>query len=201
MDIKIGNKEYDVWVAETQKQKQIGLQNITELPEDGGMLFDFTNESGQISMWMKDTKIPLDIIFIDDSQEVISVHQGTPESEQLITEDNVSYVLEVNVNSGIKKGDELDLDDDDDYPVMKVLAQDGSSQMDLYGGERIFRRAFTKQIIQWAKKAQEASTEDEYKRICIKLGKKMFKEIDAQDNRPPEYVQSPKESKTQKDNE
>ena len=58
---------------------------------------------------MKNTSIPLDIIFINEEMNVISVHKGVPFSEELITEDNVSFVLEVNENSGIKKEDELEI--------------------------------------------------------------------------------------------
>ena len=57
---------------------------------------------------MKDTEIPLDIIFINDELEVISVHEGIPGSEEFITENNVNFVLEVNKNSGIQEGDELE---------------------------------------------------------------------------------------------
>lgn len=39
--IKIGEKEYKVSIASTDKQKEKGLQNVTELPEDEGMLFVF----------------------------------------------------------------------------------------------------------------------------------------------------------------
>lgn len=61
--------------------------------------------------------------------------------------------------------------------------------MELWGGERIFRRAFTKQIIKWAKRAEEVKGDEEkFNKICIRLGKKMFKEIKAQDTRPAEYV-------------
>ena len=44
------------------------------------------------------------------------------------------YVVEVNQGSGVKVGDELEFEDEDS-PVMKVLAPDGSTQMELYGGE------------------------------------------------------------------
>lgn len=155
------------------------------------MLFYFDPPEEQCSFWMKDTLIPLDIVFINEDQEVISVHQGEPNSETPITENDVAYVLEVNKNSGIKEGDELEFNDDE-APVMKVLASDGSTQMELYGGERIFRRAFTKQLIKLVKQADSLKDDEEqYNKICKRIGKKMFKEIKAQDGREPEYVQLP----------
>lgn len=186
--IEIGNKEYKVQEARTDEEKEKGLQGVTELPEDEGMLFYF-DPPEDVSMWMKNTKIPLDIIFINDDDEVVYVGEGIPDSEEKITVQDVAFVLEVNKGSGIKEGDELEFEDG---PVMRVLAQDGSTQMDLWGGERIFRRAFTKQIINWAKKAIEVKEDKEkYDSICKRLGRKIFKEIKAQDTRPAEYVQAP----------
>ena len=48
------------------------------------MLFYF-DPPQEISIWMKDTLIPLDIIFIDEDEEVIEVHEGKPQDETLIT--------------------------------------------------------------------------------------------------------------------
>ena len=148
------------------------------------MLF-FFEEPQTVGFWMKDTKIPLDIIFIDDDMEVISIYQGEPESETIAEEDGVRFVLEVNQNSGIKEGDELDIEEDEKLPTMKVIAPDGSTQMELQGGERIFSRKNTRTLIRMAKKAKSTKSEVDYKR----LGKKMFEYIKAQDNRKPEYVE------------
>lgn len=83
------------------------------LPEDQGMLFIY-DEPQDLSYWMKNTLISLDIIFIDDDMEVVSVKQGQPMSEEPITENDVQYVLEVNSNSGIEEGDQLVVEDSDD---------------------------------------------------------------------------------------
>ena len=56
---------------------------------------------------MKDTKIPLDIIFINEDLEVISIGKGIPDSEEFITENNVNFVLEVNEKYEIKKAKEI----------------------------------------------------------------------------------------------
>ena len=135
---------------------------------------------------MKDTLIPLDIIFINEDQEVVKVHQGIPNDETLIEVPNIAYVLEVNTNSGIKVGDELELEED--APIMKVLAQDGSEQYSLWGEERIFSRKNTKVLVRKAKKADQSKLDKDYKA----LGKYMFKCIKIQDDREPEYVDSPK---------
>ena len=189
--IEIGNKKYKVQEARTEEEKEKGLQGVTELPEDEGMLFYF-DPPEDVSMWMKDTLIPLDIVFINDDEEVVYVGEGVPNTETQMTVQNVAYVLEVNSGSGIQEGDELDLEeeDEDDAPVMKVLAQDGSTQMDLWGGERIFSRKNTVVLIRKAKKANMSKDDKDYKA----LGRYMFKCIKGQDERPPEYVESPKSS-------
>lgn len=186
--IKIGNKEYKVKEAKTEQEKIKGLQNIEKLPKDEGMLFYF-DPSEEISMWMKDTKIPLDIIFINDDQEVTKVHHGKPNDTTLISAPETAYVLEVNENSGIKVGDELDLEDDSD-PVMKVLAPDGSTQMELWGGERIVSRRETKILIKKAKAAEAVKDTPQFENKCRSLGKYIFKVIKGQDTRPAEYVEN-----------
>lgn len=187
--IEIGNKKYKVQEARTEEEKEKGLQGVTELPENEGMLFYF-DPPEDVSMWMKDTLIPLDIVFINDDEEVVYVGEGVPNTETQMTVQNVAYVLEVNSGSGIQEGDELDFEEEDDAPVMKVLAQDGSTQMDLWGGERIFSRKNTVVLIRKAKKANMSKDDKDYRA----LGRYMFKCIKGQDERPPEYVESPKSS-------
>ena len=186
MKITINDKEYDVKVATTEEEREKGLQGVTTLADNEGMLFIF-DEPDEVSFWMKDTEIPLDIIFIDEDQEVMQVSEGVPNSEKPITCDNTAYVLEVNQGSGIKVGDSLELDSDEEGPVMQVLNQDGSVQMELWGSERIFSRKNTKILIKKAKKADMTKADADYKA----LGKYMFKCIKVQDERAPEYVQGP----------
>ena len=191
ISIEIGDRTYKLREAKTEEEKEKGLQGVTELPEDEGMLFYF-NPPEDVSMWMKGTLIPLDIIFINDDEEVTHVEQGVPNTETPITVPNTAYVLEVNQNSGVEEGDELDLEDEDDEetPVMKVLAQDGSTQMELWGGERIVSRRETKILIKKARKADQSKEDSDYK----SLGKYIFKVIKGQDTRPAEYVENKSEN-------
>lgn len=184
VNIEIGKQRYKVEVACTEEDRIKGLQGRESLDKDKGMLFVF-DEPDTIDFWMKDTKIPLDIIFIDDDMEVISIYQGEPESETIAEEDGVRFVLEVNQNSGIKEGDELDIEEDEKLPTMKVIAPDGSTQMELEGGERIFSRKNTRTLIRMAKRASKSKDEKDYKA----LGKRMFTYLKQQDEREPEYVE------------
>lgn len=190
MKIEIGDKEYKVKVAKTEEEKMKGLQDIESLPEDEGMLFIYDSPQ-DVAYWMKDTKIPLDIVFINEDDEVISVKQGKPLSEDLIEEDGVLYVLEVNIDSGIQPGDDFDMEENDEEKdnTMKVLASDGTIQMELEGGERIFSRKNTKVLIKYAKKAYKTKEDKDYKA----LGKRLFKFLHTQDTNEPEYVEAPED--------
>lgn len=189
--VNIGDKTYKCKLAKNEEDRKKGLQGIEHLPIDEGMLFVWEDE-GTREMWMKDTKIPLDQIAINDDDEVVLVYTAQPEDETLVPFMNAKYILEVNANSGIVEGDDFEIDDSDNLNkyVMKVLAPDGSTQMYLQGGERIVSRKETRTLIKKAKKAY-ANKGGEYDRYCKALGKYMFKILKGQDNREPEYVSVP----------
>lgn len=185
--IRINGKEYEVEEAKTSSEKAEGLSNREQLDKDKGMIFYF-DPPQDVSFWMKDTKIPLDIIFVNDEYEVIKVQEGIPDDETPITAKNVSFVIELNKNSNVKKGDDVEIEDRN-YPLMKVLFQDGTEQYALWGGERIFRRVFTKQLINLVKNAERCKDDpNKYRSYCKRIGAKMFKEIHSQDERSPEFV-------------
>ena len=88
---------YNVAVAKTLKQKQKGLMFVKRLPMNRGMLFD-VRENEKVSMWMKNTYISLDMIFLDCDYKIVDVYKNAkPHSIDEITSDkNFCYVLEVN---------------------------------------------------------------------------------------------------------
>lgn len=194
INITIGNKQYKVAEAKTEQERKEGLSNYDELQEEEGMLFFMDDEKPQRVFTMKKMKFPIDVIFINQDQEVISANYDCqPGQEDIVSTteyledgDYIAYVLEVNINSGIKVGDSLDFEEN--VPVMKVLFPDGSEQMALYGGERIVSRRETKILIKKAKKADFSKEDRDYK----SLGKYIFKVITGQDTRKPEYVDNPK---------
>lgn len=187
--IEISDKPYEVLIADTDETRKRGLMGIPHMPSNKGMLFKWDDE-GRRDMWMKDTLIDLLQIFLNKDLEVIKTAKRKSLDEELVGCDGVQYVLELNADQDVEEGDELDLNpsDDDAVPVMKVLAPDGSTQMALEGGERIFSRSNTKVLIRQAKKAYKSQSDSDYKR----LGKSMFKFLNIQDNNKPEYVKSPK---------
>ena len=185
--IKLGGQEYDIFIAKSEEQKQKGLQHFKSLPEDEGMLF-VINESNPVETFfhMHNVPFPLDMIFMDDEFKVIDVKRGNPEDDKI--EGVASYVLEVNADSGIKVGDEADIEDEEDEEyVMKVLSPDGTVQMHLEGGERIVSRKETVVLIKKALKAASSKEDKDYKA----LGKYIFKVLKGQNERPAEYVDAP----------
>ena len=195
--VDISGKKYKLVVAESEEEKEQGLMNVEELDSDEGMLFDYRNDvQEEISFWMKDTLIPLDIIFVGEDNIVISVKQGQPESEDLISENNVAYVIEVNQNSGIQSGDKVtfktgfnkeeseETEEKSSEGNLEILGSDGQVQATLQGSERIFSIKNTKTLVSMAKRAYESQSDSDYKA----LGRKIFEYMKIQNERPEEYV-------------
>lgn len=198
--IKIGEKTYKVQVARTPEERATGLSNVNKLPKDEGMLFEYPEVQESVQYTMEDTSIPLDIVFIDEYGEVVKKSSAKKFSKTPIEAEDVLYVLEVNINSGINIGDvieelESEEDSEEDFSdeekeiisgnKMLVLDSNGDVQYKLEGGERIFSRIITRKMIKQALTAYKLDTDEEYK----KLGKLVFKELQAQDSREAEYVE------------
>lgn len=193
--IKISDKIYLVQIAETEEERETGLSKTEKLDQDSGMLFIIHEGQSQVAFTMEDMSYDLDLIFINEDDEVYDVQYGKAGSKDPIistSEDIVKYVLEVNPNSGIKVGDELEFTDcpdceeveDVEVDKMYVIGPDGQPQMELVGGERIISRRETKELIRKAKQAKKSKSELDYK----KLGRYMFRILDGQNSRPEEYV-------------
>jgi uncharacterized membrane protein (UPF0127 family) len=70
----IGSKTYTIEIADEDKEREIGLMHRKEMPADRGMIFVFPDEDFR-GFWMKNTLIPLDIIFVDAQGRVVSTHR------------------------------------------------------------------------------------------------------------------------------
>jgi uncharacterized membrane protein (UPF0127 family) len=98
LDIAVGKKpvEFDIWVADTPQRMSQGLMFVRSLPPQRGMLF--VHETPQaVSMWMKNTYIPLDMVFIDARGRIQQiVAQTTPHSlETIRSKEPALAVLEI----------------------------------------------------------------------------------------------------------
>ena len=87
----------DIYLATSNEQRSRGLMHVRSLPETTGMLFVYERDAG-LSMWMKNTFIPLDILFVRADGSVSSIAYDTePQSLKSIASlEPVRYVLEVN---------------------------------------------------------------------------------------------------------
>lgn len=103
---------FDVYLAVTRTQQTRGLMHVRELADDAGMLFLYT-DSDYVSMWMKNTYIPLDIAFARNDGTIVNVARHTePLSlESIASAEPVNYVLELNAGTterlGIDAGSRL----------------------------------------------------------------------------------------------
>ncbi|MBI2546034.1 DUF192 domain-containing protein [Candidatus Woesearchaeota archaeon] len=92
-------------IADTDKERAQGLMFRESLPENQGMLFIFDDEADRV-FWMKNTLIPLDMIFISKDLEVVDIQHAAPCTADPCTLYNstkpAKYVLEVNANYTIK---------------------------------------------------------------------------------------------------
>ncbi|MGE0155296.1 MAG: DUF192 domain-containing protein [Reyranellaceae bacterium] len=105
-----GEIKFDVELARTQAQKQRGLMFREKLDPYTGMLFDF-GAPQVVSMWMMNTLIPLDMIFIDAKGKIISIAANTKpmSTDTILSGGQALGVLEIAGGSarllGIKPGD------------------------------------------------------------------------------------------------
>jgi uncharacterized membrane protein (UPF0127 family) len=105
-----GAHAFSVELARTDAERERGLMYRRFMPPDRGMLFDFKREA-PVMFWMKNTYIPLDMIFISHAGKIISIAaDAEPLSERNIPSGGPCYgVLEVNggvaASIGAKVGD------------------------------------------------------------------------------------------------
>jgi hypothetical protein len=107
-----GNVKFNVEVARTPKEQEMGLMFRRKLPKDRGMLFIYPYQS-IVRMWMKNTHIPLDMVFINSKGIVKKIVERTvPFSLSVISSgEAVRAVLELNGGTsnriGLKRGDQV----------------------------------------------------------------------------------------------
>jgi len=102
---KTGVHVFSVEMATTEEEKTTGLMYRKELADGKGMLFDFSPEQ-EVSMWMKNTYIPLDMIFIRSDGRILRIAENTePLSTKIIPSRGLAKgVLEVIAGTAQKYG-------------------------------------------------------------------------------------------------
>jgi uncharacterized membrane protein (UPF0127 family) len=109
----LAGRPFTIEVADTPETQEIGMMYRDSVPGDRGMIFVFPDEDDR-SFWMKNTRIPLDIVYADKNGKVVAVKSMKPYDLTGIESDKPAmYAIELNVGVanaiGLKVGDVIDV--------------------------------------------------------------------------------------------
>jgi len=115
--VELKGQRFSVEIADDREAQAMGLMFRDRLPPDQGMLFIFRDERSR-SFWMKNTRIPLDIMYFSSGLELINVAKAVPCRVQQCppypSDGPAMYVLELNAGTaselGLVPGDVMTLD-------------------------------------------------------------------------------------------
>lgn len=112
IELRVKNKKIKVELAKNPEERAKGLMERNFLAEDNGMLFIF-EEAGIYPFWMKNTKIPLSIAFINEDKVIIEIMEMVPNQDVIhyAPTQMFRYALEMNqgwfLKNGISVGDTI----------------------------------------------------------------------------------------------
>lgn len=100
-----GRDQFTIWLADTPAQQEQGLMWIQQLPRDHGMLF-LLPQPRPMYMWMKNTYVPLDMVFFDPKGRILRIHErAEPLTEDIIDSGvEVAGVLEILAGEARRRG-------------------------------------------------------------------------------------------------
>ena len=115
--VSLMGKSFVVEIADDRPSRMRGLMYRDQLAEDAGMLFVYEDEAPR-SFWMKNTRIPLDILYLDSDFRIVSMSLDTPpcrvsDCPSYPSGEPAQYVLEVNAGTverlGVEVGDRVEV--------------------------------------------------------------------------------------------
>jgi uncharacterized protein len=100
-----GRDVFRIWFADTPPRQEQGLMWIRQLPADYGMVFPL-DPPRVMNMWMKNTFVPLDMLFYDDAGRITHIHnRAVPQSEAIISSGGtVAGVVEILAGEAMRRG-------------------------------------------------------------------------------------------------
>ena len=100
-----GRDNFRIWFADSPARQQQGLMWIRQLPADYGMVFPL-DPPREMSMWMKNTFVPLDMLFYDEKGRITHIHnRAVPQSEAIISSNGtVAGVVEILAGEAARRG-------------------------------------------------------------------------------------------------
>ena len=111
--MQIGNKTFSLEVANNEEEREHGLMQRDTMPSDHGMIFVFV-QPANFAFYMKNTRIPLDIVFVDSAGGVISIKQMKPyDLTSVYADGQAKWAIELNqgaaASAGLRVGDKLQI--------------------------------------------------------------------------------------------
>ena len=112
-NMKLGAANFQIEIANKDKTREHGLMQRDSMPMNHGMIFVFPTEK-PLEFWMKNTRFPLDIVYIDHDGKVVSIKQMKAyDLTGIPSESPAKYAIELNLGiasqAGVKVGDRVDI--------------------------------------------------------------------------------------------
>ena len=111
VDIEIAKSEYDI---------QTGLMYRNSMKENQGMLFVFP-EISERSFYMKNTRIPLDLVFLDHNKTIVSFQENAKPLDETSLPSNARAQFVLEINAGLSEKWQLEVGDKMDYFEYKIV--------------------------------------------------------------------------------
>lgn len=108
----------DIEIADNNQKRARGLMYRHTLPENGGMLFIHDHEEVQ-GFWMKNTYIPLDILFVNKEKEIVTIHMNTTPMKEWSYASSEPALYVVEVNAGFTSRYSVNIGDSIEFIVLK----------------------------------------------------------------------------------
>lgn len=129
IETEAGDITYNIETASTVKELEVGLMNRDSLAQNAGMLFDLSNVPNEVTaMWMKDTKLSLDMLFLTKEGVVYWIKENAqPYSEELIIAPfPAAAVLEINAGDVAKH--QIKIGQNVKHPMFKEMKHDTAAK-------------------------------------------------------------------------
>ncbi len=114
----------DIEIADNEAKRAQGLMYRHSIPEDVGMLFIFEEEK-PISFWMKNTYVPLDILFINKSFEIVTIRENNPPLSESPISSDLPALYAVEVIAGFCKKHNINTGDRIKFEILKMQIING----------------------------------------------------------------------------